>query len=319
MASYETKRATASHAIKRGVSTLHRESEITLETPDTAGGGLTVSQNGSAPKMNGRIEASPPLPKNEFERRLLLAKKGRKAPLPDVSRIEWYHPGISRHIAESLLLSKELEDGTYLLRDSATTQDSLTLSVRCRNSVKHYRVTWDGKQFCFGLGKFPSADALAEHFENQPIISGQAGVLMQLNCPYPHGISEPAIYDETRFHQGKSSELSSGSVRRSSDLSINSKEGFLTKLGFHRKNWKRRWFVLYRNELKYYNSEGDTVPLRVIQLEDTSHIERDQTAGKNFCFRIVTSYRTFFMFASSELEADEWVEILRWKVSCLHE
>ena len=42
----------------------------------------------------------------------------------------WYHPGISRHIAESMLMSREISDGTYLLRDSLTNTDSLTLSVR---------------------------------------------------------------------------------------------------------------------------------------------------------------------------------------------
>ena len=42
----------------------------------------------------------------------------------------WYHPGISRHIAESMFMSREISYGTYLLRDSLTNTDSLTLSVR---------------------------------------------------------------------------------------------------------------------------------------------------------------------------------------------
>ena len=136
------------------------------------------------------------------------------------------------------------------------------------------------------------------------------------------------------------------------------------------KNWKRRWFVLYRNELKYFSTRGDTQPLRIIKLEDATSAERDESAGKPFCFRcvrgmccvcvnvrfhqpppplstlppfhplflsfppspsphplhlppptqhnlsfrLITCYRTFFMFASSESEADEWVEILNWKL-----
>ena len=51
----------------------------------------------------------------------------------------------------------------------------LHLPDRCRNSVKHYHVVWDGRQFCFGLGKFPTVDTLAEHFDTQPIISGDSG------------------------------------------------------------------------------------------------------------------------------------------------
>ena len=85
----KTKKTATSHTIKRRVSTLHRESQITLETPDTAESGRDVhgeSQNGTPTKVNGRMESA--MPKNEFERRLLLAKKGRKAPVPDISQIE---------------------------------------------------------------------------------------------------------------------------------------------------------------------------------------------------------------------------------------
>jgi len=67
--------------------------------------------------------------------------------------------------------------------------------------------------------------------------------------------------------------------------------------------------------LKYYNARGEVEPLRIINLEDATSVERDETAGKPFCFRLITSYRTFFMFASSEAEADEWVQILDWKLA----
>lgn len=89
-------------------------------------------------------------------------------------------------------------------------------TCRCQKSVKHYRVTWDGKQFIFGLGKFNSLEEFKEHFSHQPVISGESGncntavtdsmtllfavtptgVLVQLRYPYPRGVSEPAIYFE---------------------------------------------------------------------------------------------------------------------------
>ena len=88
-------------------------------------------------------------------------------------------------------------------------------------------------------------------------------------------------------------------------LQINSKEGYLTKLGFHFKvggalifyslvglqsglllqNWKKRWFVLYKSELKYFNCAGDKDPLKVINLEDVMSVDRDDSAGKSNCFR----------------------------------
>ena len=45
------------------------------------------------------------------------------------------------------------------------------------------------------------------------------------------------------------------------DLSTASKEGYLTKLGRLHKVWKTRWFVLYKNELKYYKARGVSMGL----------------------------------------------------------
>ncbi len=80
----------------------------------------------------------------------------------------------------------------------------------------------------------------------------------------------------------------------------------MTKMGFHRKvgvieilisvplfifcflcvqNWKKRWFVLYRNEFKYFSYCGDKEPLRVINLDEVTSIDRDDSTGKNNCFR----------------------------------
>ena len=50
-------------------------------------------------------------------------------------------------------------------------------------------------------------------------------------------------------------------------------------------NWKRRWFVLYRNELKYFNSKDDKEPIKIINLEDASAVSRDDSTGKSHCFR----------------------------------
>ena len=47
-----------------------------------------------------------------------------------------------------------------------------THTHRCRTALRHYRVLWDGRQFCFGLGKFPDVATLSEHFRQQPMISG---------------------------------------------------------------------------------------------------------------------------------------------------
>lgn len=52
---------------------------------------------------------------------------------------------------------------------------ALYLPCRCKSSTRHYRIVWDGKQFTFGLGKFPTLEALQSHFNHKPIISGDSG------------------------------------------------------------------------------------------------------------------------------------------------
>lgn len=55
---------------------------------------------------------------------------------------------------------------------------AINISHRCQQTVKHYRIMWDGKHFSFGLGKFPDIASLKQHFDNQPIISGDSGTLL---------------------------------------------------------------------------------------------------------------------------------------------
>ena len=74
--------------------------------------------------------------------------------------------------------------------------------TRCKNSVKHYRVLWDGQQFIFGLCKFANVAEFQDHFRNQPMISGESGALVLLNNPYPRCVSEPDTYiDATYFEE----------------------------------------------------------------------------------------------------------------------
>lgn len=275
--------------------TIHRESELNV-TRCEDGATRTKAQQPSDPMC-------------EFETILTEGTVAQGA-CPDISSIPWYHPRLSRHVAESLLFGSPV--GTYLIRDSASTSDCLTLSVRCKNSVKHYRVTWDGQQFVFGLCKFANVAEFQEHFRNQPMISGESGALVLLNSPYPRCVSEPDTYIDAMYFE--ESTVSTPAINPS-QFAINSKEGYLIKLGLHRKNWKKRWFVLFKNELRYYENEESNSPLRVINLFEASTVEKDPT--KEFCFRLVTHHRTFYMCAQSAEEMDQWMEKLSWKLQNL--
>ena len=115
-------------------------------------------------------------------------------------KMNFFHPGMSRHIAECVLLENG-QVGSYLLRTSteeARRDLKLALSVRCFQSVKHYEISWNGNEFKFGMGSFNSVDELVEHFTNFPVIGGDSGVLTMLKFPYPRSIDESSIYDEIR-------------------------------------------------------------------------------------------------------------------------
>ena len=51
----------------------------------------------------------------------------------------------------------------------------LIISYRCNYSVKHFQVSYEDGNYHFGLVTFPSLDQFLEHFDNQPLIGGEAG------------------------------------------------------------------------------------------------------------------------------------------------
>jgi len=233
----------------------------------------------------------------------------------DVQDLPWYHPNLTRHQAEALLI-QNASDGSYLLRDSTTTGPSeirYSLSCRCSNAVKHYQITWDGSEYSFGMGKFQTLADFVKHFENKPLIGGQSGVLTLLKVAYPRDIEEPEEYEVVHVHAewGKQKSQDKNNTIPSS---INSKEGFLIKQGGVVKNWKNRWFVLHKNELRYYKARGEALPIRTLDLEKCIDILDDSGTGKPFSFGVVMPGRTFFLVAQSDCEKEEWLSVLKWKM-----
>jgi len=89
------------------------------------------------------------------------------------------------------------------------------------------------------------------------------------------------------------------------------KEGFLTKQGKVRKNWKKRYCVLTPTSLQYFKSKGDTkaagsVPVVGASVDSVSK----KDTGKDYCFSITTTGRTFLMYSESEDQKDEWMQAI---------
>ncbi|XP_055484299.1 dual adapter for phosphotyrosine and 3-phosphotyrosine and 3-phosphoinositide [Psammomys obesus] len=225
----------------------------------------------------------------------------------------WYHGSLTRHAAEALLLSNG-RDGSYLLRDSNEHTGLYSLSVRAKDSVKHFHVEYTGYSFKFGFNEYSSLKDFVKHFANQPLIGSETGTLIVLKHPYPREVEEPSIYESVRVHTA----MQTG--RTESDLmptapSLGTKEGYLTKQGGLVKTWKTRWFTLQRNELKYFKDQMSPEPIRILDLTECSAVQFDYSQERVNCFCLVFPFRTFYLCAKTGVEADEWIKILRWKLS----
>ncbi|XP_065547491.1 dual adapter for phosphotyrosine and 3-phosphotyrosine and 3-phosphoinositide isoform X2 [Lathamus discolor] len=255
------------------------------------------------------------------------------APLDEeLEALGWYHDNLTRHAAEALLLSNG-QDGSYLLRKSNEREDLYSLSVRGKDSVKHFLVEYTGTSFKFGFNEFSSLKELVMHFANQPLIGSETvssnvfqgasnvfsvcqmnlllkfsssefmtllttGTLIVLKHPYPREVEEPSIYESVRVHTA----MQTG--RTESDLVPNAPS-----------NWKTRWFTLHRNELKYFKDQTATEPIRALDLTECSAVQFDYSQERVNCFCLVFPLRTYYLCAKTGIEADEWIKILRWKLS----
>eukprot|EP01119_Soliformovum_irregulare_P013990 TRINITY_DN3778_c0_g1_i1.p1 TRINITY_DN3778_c0_g1~~TRINITY_DN3778_c0_g1_i1.p1 ORF type:complete len:449 (+),score=108.80 TRINITY_DN3778_c0_g1_i1:127-1347(+) len=95
-----------------------------------------------------------------------------------------------------------------------------------------------------------------------------------------------------------------------------SHEGWLTKKGLVRKNWKRRYFSLDNNRLSYHDSKdgsdrvknGSGRPLGVIEI---SNATAAPVFGKyHHCFQLKTAGRVYFLHAASNKEYEDWKNAL---------
>nr|XP_057934664.1 dual adapter for phosphotyrosine and 3-phosphotyrosine and 3-phosphoinositide isoform X3 [Doryrhamphus excisus] len=171
----------------------------------------------------------------------------------ELETLGWYHYDLSRHAAEALLLSNG-SDGSYLLRNSNEGPGCFALSVRAKESVKHYHVTRRDHAYVFGFSTFATLQDFISHFANKPLVGSETGTLLVLKSPYPWRVEEPSIYESVRVHTA----LQTG--RTENDLvatapALGTKEGYLLKQGAIVKSWKQRWFTLSRYELKYFKDQ----------------------------------------------------------------
>jgi len=93
----------------------------------------------------------------------------------------------------------------------------------------------------------------------------------------------------------------------------------LKKQGDHYRTWKKRWFVLKGRQLYYFETQKDSEPKGVIDLE-TNSVVRDESANdkKNrMMFSVSTARRIFYIYSKTEDDMKTWMEAIRNNISKL--
>ena len=254
-------------------------------------------------------------------------KNGESDPMLSLN---WYHPHLTRHAADCMLIDNAPE-GSYLLRASSDfqTDGSYVLSVKLSSSVQHVKIVTSEAGYRFGNSTFQNVESFRKHFElERPVIGGDSGVTVLLRFPYARFINEARVYTDVVHHavtnmldsstESEEDTQSEGSLNEMPHQAISSKEGFMTKQGKIRKNWKCRWFVLRNNMLSYYKKKLSRRPIDRLDLSRALAVEFDNSKQKDGCFRIELPNRTYYMYAASPEDCHQWVELLRSKIPTSH-
>lgn len=246
--------------------------------------------------------------------------------------LKWYHPNLTRHTADCMLIDNAPE-GSYLLRPSSDhdTDSSYVLSIKLSSSVQHIRVTTAlDHGYRFGNSTFKNVEGFRKHVElEKPVIGGDSGVTVILKYPYKRFIEETHMYTDIVHHavtnmlesSSSDSEPMDEEIFKSAEyedvmkgIPISSKEGYLTKQGRFPRTWRVRWFVLRNNYLSYYKTKQSPRPITSLDLFKATLVEYDDSKQKEFCFRIEFPRRTYFLYANSIEDCHNWVELLRSKI-----
>ncbi|KAF3843431.1 hypothetical protein F7725_002280 [Dissostichus mawsoni] len=112
--------------------------------------------------------AAPPLSGSPMKHSVAPAHSGRFAGR------DWYYGDITRHQAESIL-NERGEEGDFLVRDSESSPNDFSVSLKASGKNKHFKVQQTEGVFCIGQRKFGSIDELVEHYKKAPIFTSEHG------------------------------------------------------------------------------------------------------------------------------------------------
>eukprot|EP00696_Hemimastix_kukwesjijk_P004909 gnl/Hemi2/16278_TR5413_c0_g1_i1.p1 gnl/Hemi2/16278_TR5413_c0_g1~~gnl/Hemi2/16278_TR5413_c0_g1_i1.p1 ORF type:complete len:122 (+),score=26.63 gnl/Hemi2/16278_TR5413_c0_g1_i1:74-439(+) len=99
------------------------------------------------------------------------------------------------------------------------------------------------------------------------------------------------------------------------DYSSPDKDGFLTKQSMYLKQWRRRRFILKGNQLFVFKPtarvSNTQPPHDVIDLSQARGVKgAEEKCSKANSFQLTTPQATYYMYADSEQEKQEWISAL---------
>ncbi|KAL4616815.1 cytoplasmic protein NCK1-like [Arapaima gigas] len=98
---------------------------------------------------------------------------------------QWYYGKVTRHQAE-VALNQRGEDGDFLIRDSESSPNDFSISLKAQSKNKHFKVQLKEGLYCIGQRKFSSMEELVEHYKKAPIFTSEQGdklYLIKALCP----------------------------------------------------------------------------------------------------------------------------------------
>ena len=146
-----------------------------------------------------------------------------------------------------------------------------------------------------------SSEDEGDEFDYEPELVGRTQTVNFGGLPAPerrpsHGPASPPAPGKSGFGDPDKAILS----------------GYLMKQG-KRKNWRKRWFVLFSGRLTYSRSHMDTKVHRQVPLTrilDAIESDNAEVEGHRHCFKIITPQRTYLLCAPSEEEEVKWLASL---------
>ncbi|XP_052785499.1 dual adapter for phosphotyrosine and 3-phosphotyrosine and 3-phosphoinositide-like [Mya arenaria] len=230
-----------------------------------------------------------------------------------LKEIEFFHTDLNRHKAECMLLQNG-QQGSFLIRNSSKPNpNEFAVSVRTDDAVKNFELFWSEDGFQFGHGTYLTCEDLTRHFSSKPLLAGDSGKSILLEHPYPRDVLEPQIYDAVCVHAEGGNVVEDKHMRN--NYSINSKDGYLTKLGAIFKTWKVRYWKLQSNELKYFKDTSGRHPIRTLDLDECKDCKfLGKFRGKEHVFSLEFGWRTFYLFGKNDDESQDWVERIKWRL-----